>query len=124
MDLLDELTICLENSQHNKRNVASFNVASAIPIAVMQMVNEFVWTLEDTAAFVGGRVAAAMRRYLDVLLPPLAAALMKFNQAASELAFHRSRQRLGKIRDPRAAYEREMAYVNHLFELRRQLGPF
>jgi len=34
MDLLDELTICLENSQHNKRNVASFNVASAIPIAV------------------------------------------------------------------------------------------
>jgi RsiW-degrading membrane proteinase PrsW (M82 family) len=49
---------------------------------------------------------------------------MKFNQAASELAFHRSRQRLGKIRDPRAAYEREMAYVNHLFELRRQLGLF
>jgi protease PrsW len=49
---------------------------------------------------------------------------MKFNQAASELAFHRSRQRLGKIRDPRTAYEREMAYVNHLFELRRQLGHF
>ncbi|HYJ47457.1 MAG TPA: PrsW family intramembrane metalloprotease, partial [Pyrinomonadaceae bacterium] len=49
---------------------------------------------------------------------------MKFNQAASELAFHRSRQRLGRITDPRAAYEREMAYVNHLFELRRQLGPF
>jgi hypothetical protein len=49
---------------------------------------------------------------------------MKFNQAASELAFHRSRQRLGKITDPRAAYEREMAYVNHLFELRRQLGPY
>jgi hypothetical protein len=34
MDLLDELTICLENSQHNKGNVASFNVASAIPLAV------------------------------------------------------------------------------------------
>jgi protease PrsW len=49
---------------------------------------------------------------------------MKFNQAASELAFHRSRQRLGKITDPRTAYEREMAYVNHLFELRRQLGHF
>ena len=51
-------------------------------------------------------------------------ARMKFNQAASELAFHRSRQRLGRIADPRAAYEREMAYVNHLFELRKQLGPF
>ena len=38
--------------------------ASAIPVAVMEMVDEYVWTLEDTAAFVGGRVAAAVRRYL------------------------------------------------------------
>ena len=54
--------------------------ASAIPIDVMEMVDEFIWTLEDTAAFVGGRVAAAIRRYLEVMLPPLAAALMKFTQ--------------------------------------------
>ena len=54
--------------------------AAAIPIEVMEMVDEFVWTLEDTAAFVGGRVAAAVRRYLDVMMPPLAAALMKFTQ--------------------------------------------
>ncbi len=54
--------------------------ASAIPIDVMEMVDEYVWTLEDTAAFVGGRVAAAIRRYLEVMLPPLAAALMKFTQ--------------------------------------------
>ena len=54
--------------------------ASSIPINVMEMVDEFVWTLEDTAAFVGGRVAAAMRRYLEVMLPPMAAALMKFSQ--------------------------------------------
>lgn len=54
--------------------------ATSIPIPVMQMVNEFIWTLEDTAAFVGGRVAAAMNRYLEVLLPPLASALMKFSQ--------------------------------------------
>ena len=33
--------------------------ASAIPVEVMEMVDEFIWTLEDTAAFVGGRVAAA-----------------------------------------------------------------
>jgi CheY-like chemotaxis protein len=32
--------------------------ASSIPIEVMEMVDEFIWTLEDTAAFVGGRVAA------------------------------------------------------------------
>ena len=30
--------------------------ATSIPIEVMQMVNEYIWTLEDTAAFVGGRV--------------------------------------------------------------------
>ena len=46
----------------------------------MEMVDEFVWTLEDTAAFVGGRVAAAVRRYVEVMLPPLAAALMRFSQ--------------------------------------------
>ncbi|MGH9695549.1 MAG: Orn/Lys/Arg decarboxylase N-terminal domain-containing protein, partial [Bryobacteraceae bacterium] len=54
--------------------------ASSIPVSVMEMTNEFIWTLEDTAAFVGGRVVAAIRRYLEVLLPPLAAAIMKFNQ--------------------------------------------
>ncbi len=54
--------------------------ATAIPLDVMEMVNEYVWTLEDTAAFVGGRVVAASRRYLDVMLPPLAMALMKFGQ--------------------------------------------
>jgi arginine decarboxylase len=54
--------------------------AASIPIDVMSMVDEYVWTLEDTAAFVGGRVAAAIRRYLEVMLPPLASALMKFAQ--------------------------------------------
>jgi arginine decarboxylase len=54
--------------------------ASSIPIDVMENVDEFIWTLEDTAAFVGGRVVAATRRYLEVMLPPLASALMKFSQ--------------------------------------------
>ncbi|MEW6364297.1 MAG: Orn/Lys/Arg decarboxylase N-terminal domain-containing protein [Acidobacteriota bacterium] len=52
--------------------------ASSIPIEAMQMADEFVWILEDTAAFVGGRVVAAMVRYGQVLLPPMAAALFKF----------------------------------------------
>ena len=54
--------------------------AASIPVDVMEMVDEYVWTLEDTAAFVGGRVVAAIRRYLDVMMPPLAAAMMKFSQ--------------------------------------------
>jgi RsiW-degrading membrane proteinase PrsW (M82 family) len=49
---------------------------------------------------------------------------MRFNQMASELAFHRSRIERGMLTDPRTAYEREMAYVQHLWELRRRLGPF
>jgi arginine/lysine/ornithine decarboxylase len=54
--------------------------ASSIPTSVMEQVDEFIWTLEDTAAFVGGRVAAASRRYLELMMPPLAAALMRFTQ--------------------------------------------
>jgi arginine decarboxylase len=60
--------------------MAERGAASTIPIDVMEMVDEFVWTLEDTAAFVGGRIAAAVRRYVDVMLPPLAKALMHFTQ--------------------------------------------
>src|SRR5215471_15509465 len=60
--------------------MAERDEASAIPVDVMQMVNEYIWTIEDTAAFVGGRVAAAMNRYLQQMMPPLAGALMKFTQ--------------------------------------------
>ena len=54
--------------------------ASSIPVHIMAIVDEYIWTLEDTAAFVGGRVVAAIRRYLEVMMPPLAASLMKFSQ--------------------------------------------
>src|SRR5205809_6895192 len=60
--------------------MAERGAASAIPSDVMEMVDEYVWTLEDTAAFVGGRVVAAIRRYLEVMMPPLAAAVMRFSQ--------------------------------------------
>ena len=49
---------------------------------------------------------------------------MRYNQVASELAFHRSRVQRGMLTDPHTAYEREMAYVQHLWELRRRLGSF
>ena len=52
--------------------------ASAIPVDVMEQVDEFIWTLEDTAAFVGGRVVAAIRRYVEGMLPPMAAAMMRY----------------------------------------------
>ena len=49
---------------------------------------------------------------------------MRYNQIASELAFHRSRVERGMLTDPHTAYEREMAYLQHLSDLRRRLGTF
>src|SRR4051812_34935136 len=60
--------------------MAERDEVSSIPIPVMEMVDEYIWTLEDTAAFVGGRVSAAIRRYVTNMMPPLAAAVMKFSQ--------------------------------------------
>jgi arginine decarboxylase len=60
--------------------MAERSEGSAVPVEVMELVDEFIWTLEDTAAFVGGRVVAAIRRYLVAMLPPMAAAIMKFTR--------------------------------------------
>ena len=49
-------------------------------------------------------------------------ARMRYNQAASELAFHRNRVARGLISDAIEAREREAAYVQMLRELRAQLG--
>jgi hypothetical protein len=47
---------------------------------------------------------------------------MKYNQAASELAFHRSRVKRGFVPNPQVAQEREQAYQQLLYELQRRLG--
>lgn len=61
--------------------------ASEMPVNVMQMADEFIWKLEDTAGFIGGRVRAAMQRYRDNLLPPMTAALAKF-ASVHEYSWH------------------------------------
>lgn len=47
---------------------------------VMDLVDEFIWMLEDTAEFISGRIIAAMQRYREQLLPPFAAALARYSQ--------------------------------------------
>ena len=47
-------------------------------IEVAEMVDEFVWLLEDTADFIAGRVMAAIRRYEAQLLPPYARVLAEY----------------------------------------------
>jgi len=50
-------------------------------------------------------------------------AQMRYNQTASELAFHRSRVARGFVRDANSAQERENDYLYTLQELRRKRGP-
>lgn len=47
-------------------------------VEIMRMANEFVWMLEDTAPFIAGRALAAMKRYLENLLPPFMRSLMEY----------------------------------------------
>ena len=51
----------------------------SITIEVAEMVDEFVWMLEDTPDFLAGRVLAAIRRYRTVL-PPYARALADYSR--------------------------------------------
>ncbi len=52
----------------------------SITIEVAEMIDEFVWLLEDTSDFVAGRVMAAIRRYQARILPPYARALAEYAQ--------------------------------------------
>lgn len=58
--------------------LADRSVASTVPAKVMAQVDDFVWLLEDTIDFVGGRVEAAVERYRATVLPPMFGALVKF----------------------------------------------
>jgi arginine decarboxylase len=55
-------------------------VRGNMTIDVAEMVDEFVWLLEDTADFVAGRVMAAIHRYQAQLLPPYARALAVYSR--------------------------------------------
>jgi arginine decarboxylase len=51
-----------------------------IPIDVLGRVSGYVWKLEDTPAFVAGRIEEARREYLKPLLPPFFEALVRFTK--------------------------------------------
>ena len=50
----------------------------SVTIEVAEMIDEFVWLLEDTSDFVAGRVMAAIHRYQAQLLPPYARAIAAY----------------------------------------------
>ena len=67
--------------------IAEREETNTIPLDAMQLCDEFIWTLEDTANFIGGRVTAAMNRYREHIPGPMASALFKF-AGVSEYSWH------------------------------------
>ncbi len=60
--------------------MASRKVSGTISIEVATLADEFIWVLDDTAAFIAGRVQASIDRYIDGLLPPFTAALARYDR--------------------------------------------
>lgn len=67
--------------------LADRSVASIVPADIMAKVDDFVWMLEDTMDFVGGRIQAAIERYRSTVLPPMFKALVQFSQV-HEYSWH------------------------------------
>jgi arginine decarboxylase len=60
--------------------MADRKLAGTVTVEVATLADEFIWILEDTAAFVAGRAVAAIERYIQGLLPPFAAALARYDR--------------------------------------------
>ncbi|KVN32208.1 arginine decarboxylase [Burkholderia pyrrocinia] len=60
--------------------LASRASAAAVPVEAMRKADDFIWMLEDTTAFIGGRIVAAIERYRETVLPPMFRALAKFSR--------------------------------------------
>lgn len=58
-----------------------------LPLWVSETVVGYIWPLEDTPAFIAGRVASAARAYLKDVLPPFFRALKRFEDA-HEYSWH------------------------------------
>ncbi len=58
--------------------MSSRSAASEIGADILSQVNDFIWILEDTPDFIGGRVVAAVNRYRELLPPPMFKALAEF----------------------------------------------
>jgi arginine decarboxylase len=60
--------------------MADRSITGTVTVEVASLVDEFIWILEDTAAFIGGRATAAIDRYIQGLLPPFATALSRYDR--------------------------------------------
>ncbi|TLM78780.1 arginine decarboxylase [Microbulbifer harenosus] len=58
-----------------------------MPRRVLEMSNDFIWMLEDTPAFISGRIQSAIERYRAAILPPMFKALAYFSRV-HEYSWH------------------------------------
>ncbi|CAM2174259.1 arginine decarboxylase, degradative [Paraburkholderia sacchari] len=58
--------------------IAERSNASMVPVEAMRKCDDFIWLLEDTAAFISGRIVAAIERYRETVLPPMFRELVRF----------------------------------------------
>src|SRR5262245_18406204 len=59
---------------------ADRTIRDSVTVEVMQLGDESVWMLEDTAPLIAGSASAAIRRYLENLVPPCTRALVAYNE--------------------------------------------
>lgn len=57
-------------------------IAGTLSVEVARLMDEFVWTLQDSSAAIANRVNAALRRYINGLLPPFSRALIEYDRDA------------------------------------------
>src|SRR3954468_1936723 len=62
--------------------LADRSFAGTITAEIAGLINEFVWLLQDSPAFIASRVCVAADRYFDSLLPPFTRALINYNRDA------------------------------------------
>ncbi|ERK17240.1 Arginine decarboxylase, catabolic [Pantoea sp. AS-PWVM4] len=67
--------------------MAEHSCIDSLNLDVLQLVNEFVWMLEDTAEFIAARAITLIDRYFDRLLPPFTKALFNYTQHSPEYSW-------------------------------------
>lgn len=80
-------TLRARNEQLPVFLLADRESVSSMPRRAMEWANDFIWMLEDTPAFIGGRIQSAIERYRRELLPPMFGALAHFSRV-HEYSWH------------------------------------
>lgn len=57
---------------------ASRETLGQVPLDIVEQIEGYVWIPEDSPDFIAGRIDAAARRYLDLVLPPFFGAMVNF----------------------------------------------